>query len=135
MRRARISWKPAENQQLDPEFIGNLKAVLFYLIHKELMDNWQLREIYHALGGDPKKKGPRLRRVNMDALQEFLKDFPDARAVRQSILEPPKPAEGKKSKVQMIPRFFPSTTWIAISPRRFAATGKTVTSLQRLATW
>jgi hypothetical protein len=88
----------AENHQLDPEFIGQLKAVLFYLIQKDKMNNWQLREIYHALGGDPKKKGPKTKRANMPALQEFLADYPDARTIRKSLTQPTKPAAGKQPK-------------------------------------
>jgi hypothetical protein len=75
----------AENQQLDPIYIAKLKHVLFYLIEKNLMDNKQLRQIYQALGGDPKKKGPRPKRVNMPALDELLKDFPDARQIRHCL--------------------------------------------------
>ncbi len=77
----------AENQQLDPAFIAKLKHVLFYLIDKDLMDNKQLRLIYQALGGDPKKKGPRPKRVNKEALDELLADFPDARSIRDSLVE------------------------------------------------
>ncbi len=86
----------AANQQLDPDFIGHLKSVLFYLIDKELMDSYELREIYQALGGDPKKKGPRPKRANMTALKELLNVFPDARGIRESLIERPAPAPGKK---------------------------------------
>jgi hypothetical protein len=89
----------AENYQLDPSFIGKLKAVLFYLIHKNKMDNWQLREIYHALGGDPKKKGPRSKRKNMAAVEEFLTAYPGPGAIRESLVEPPKSAVSKKSRL------------------------------------
>src|SRR5439155_15507005 len=43
----------AENQQRDLAVIAKLKAVLFYVIHTALMDNYELRDVYHALGGDP----------------------------------------------------------------------------------
>jgi hypothetical protein len=94
----------AENHQLDPSFIGKLKAVLFYLIHKDKMDNWQLREIYHAMGGDPKKKGPRPRRKNMGALEEFLEAYPAPGAIRESLVEPPKPIANKITKPPSSPK-------------------------------
>ena len=48
--------RAAENRQLEPRFIAKLKSVLFYQIESDLMDNWELREIYHALGGDPPRR-------------------------------------------------------------------------------
>jgi len=77
--------RAAEHHQLEPRFIAKLKAVLFYQIETELMDNWALREIYHALGGDPRKKGPKSRRANMPALQEFLDTYPEPRQIREDL--------------------------------------------------
>ncbi len=94
----------AENQDRPPPLIAKLRAVLFYLIHNGLMDNWQLREIYHSLGGDPTKRG-RKRQPNDAALEELLSAFPDPRKIQVQLgggsepipepQPPPKPAQGK----------------------------------------
>jgi hypothetical protein len=89
----------ASNRQLDPILIGKLKAVLFYVIKEEKMDNYQLREIYHAIGGDPKKKGPKSKRANEAALKEFLEDYPEARIIRDSLKGVEIPPAAKSSKV------------------------------------
>jgi len=77
--------RAAENRQLEPRFVAKLKAVLFYQIESNLMNNWELRGIYHALGGDPRKKGPKSRRTNMEALEEFLGNYPDPRQIRDDL--------------------------------------------------
>lgn len=77
--------RAAENHQLDPKFVAKLKAVLFYQIDQEVMDNYDLRIIYHALGGDPKKKGPKSRRANMPALEVLLNTYPDPRTIREDL--------------------------------------------------
>jgi hypothetical protein len=87
----------AENQQRDPAFMGKLKHVLFYLIHKDLMDNKQLRQIRQALGRDPKKKGRSSKRVNMPALEELLNDFPDARDIRNKLAEQTSESQTKET--------------------------------------
>lgn len=74
----------AENQERDPELIAKLRAVLFYIIHNDLMDNWQLREIYHSLGGDPTKRG-RKRQPNDVALEKFLSEFPSPREIQKQL--------------------------------------------------
>lgn len=76
--------RAAENQERSPSLIGKVKAVLFYLVHNDLMNNWQLREIYHALGGDPTKQG-RKRQPNEAAVVEFLGGFPEARDVQRQL--------------------------------------------------
>jgi hypothetical protein len=77
--------RAAENHSLDPKFIAKLKAVLFYIIDNNVMDNWDLRDIYYSLGGDPRKKGPKSRRTNMPALNELLDTYPDARKIRDDL--------------------------------------------------
>jgi hypothetical protein len=91
----------AQNQDRPPALIAKLRAVLFFLIHKDLMDNWDLREIYHSLGGDPTKRG-RKRQPNDGALQEFLDQFPEPRDLQRELgggaaeLPPPPPPPTKK---------------------------------------
>lgn len=103
----------AENGQRDPAFLAKLKAVLFYVIDRGEMKNWDLRKIYDALGGDPRKRGPK-KAANESALAQYLKQFPDARDIQAGLLqdrdeeeteepttEPdakPKPQSGTKSK-------------------------------------
>lgn len=77
--------RAAANRQLDPKFIAKLKAVLFYVIDRNLMDNWELRSIYHALGGDPRKRGRKPPGPNMDALQELLDKYPEVREIREDL--------------------------------------------------
>jgi hypothetical protein len=76
----------AENGQRDPEFLTKLKAVLFYVIDRGEMKNWDLRKIYDALGGDPRKRGPK-RVANEGALTHYLKQFPDARDIQTGLLQ------------------------------------------------
>jgi hypothetical protein len=77
--------RAAENRQSEPKFVAKLKAVLFYQIESDLMNNWELRGIYHALGGDPRKKGPKSKRTNLEALEEFLGNYPDPRQIREDL--------------------------------------------------
>ena len=76
----------AENGQRDPTFLAKLKAVLFYLIDKGEMDNWEIRRFYDALGGDPKKRG-RKRPANEKALADYLGQFPDAKGIQVSLVK------------------------------------------------
>lgn len=76
----------AENGQRDPAFLAKLKAVLFYLIDKDEMDNWEIRLFYDALGGDPKKRG-RKRPANEKALTDYLGQFPDAKGIQASLVK------------------------------------------------
>jgi len=101
--------RAAANRQLDPKFIAKLKAVLFYQIESDLMDNWELREIYHALGGDPRKKGPKSKRANMEALEEFLGTYPDPRQIREDLKGrhapkplPPSASDGKSRSAKPV---------------------------------
>ena len=99
--------RAAENRQLEPKFVAKLKAVLFYQIESNLMNNWELRGIYHALGGDPRKKGPKSRRTNMEALEEFIGNYPDPRQIRDDL------------KARHSPKLLPAAT-----PPGKAAAGK-----------
>ena len=96
----------AENQQRDPAFIAKLKAVLFHVIHTELMDNYELRDVFHALGGDPRKKG-RKREANPNALAEFIAGYPASpKEIQRDLLkkqpepEPVPKKGGKDSKAK-----------------------------------
>jgi hypothetical protein len=84
----------AENQQLDPPVLAKLRAVLFYLIDQEVMDNWQLRKIYDALGGDPRKGGPK-KQANMSALKELLAAFPNPAEIQQGLLQSHQPVAAR----------------------------------------
>lgn len=75
----------AENNNYDPDFMVKLKSTLFYVIDRELMDNWEIRKIYAALGGDPKKRG-RKPKVNVGALKEFLGEFPEPKKMQEALL-------------------------------------------------
>jgi len=83
---ARKVMTAAENQQRPPAFLAKLRAVLFYVIHMGEMNNYDIREIYRALGGDPRKRG---RRVDPkpEILDEFIAEFPDPRTIRKEIAE------------------------------------------------
>lgn len=86
----------AENQQRSPLEIARLKFVLFYVIHCDLMDNFQLRNVYVALGGDPKKRGRRYE-ARPEALKEFLDRFPDNKTLRAQVsVGKPQPPSSKK---------------------------------------
>jgi hypothetical protein len=88
----------AENRQYDLKFLAKLKAVLFFVIHREIMNNYDLRDIYDALGGDPRKKG-RKKVQNPEVLAEFLADYPDdPREMRADLLRPKAPAPTPTSK-------------------------------------
>jgi hypothetical protein len=76
----------AENQQLDPPVLAKIRAVLFYEIDRDLMSNWQLRKIYDALGGDPKKGGKK-QQPNKAALDELLAEFPSPLEIQQDLLQ------------------------------------------------
>ncbi len=76
----------AENQQLDPPLLAKIRAALFYLIDQEVISNYQLRRIYDALGGDPRKGGKK-QDPNMAALQELLGEFPTPRQIQQGLLQ------------------------------------------------
>lgn len=73
----------AENHQIDPAQLIRLKAVLFYLIRNNMMDNYELRGIYRALGGDPKKGGRK--EPDREALRDLLAAFPDARDIQSEM--------------------------------------------------
>jgi hypothetical protein len=75
----------AENSGQGLAFLAKLKSVLFYLIDREQMNNWQLRKIYQALGGDPKRRGRKPKLANAEALDEFMGEFPEPRTIREAI--------------------------------------------------
>jgi hypothetical protein len=82
----------AENNNHEPAFIARLKSALFYVIDRGQMDNWELRKIYQALGGDPKKRGPK-KVANIDALREFLAQFPSPKEIQEALVEPMSPVK------------------------------------------
>jgi hypothetical protein len=61
------------------------------VIQADLMDNYDIRRIYQALGGDPKKRGKKPRE-NRQALQELLDSFPDPEDIEESLAPEPEPA-------------------------------------------
>jgi ParB-like chromosome segregation protein Spo0J len=75
----------AENSGQALRFMAKLKSVLFYVIDREQMDNWQLRKIYQALGGDPKRRGRKPGLANASALNEFLGEFPEPRMIQEAL--------------------------------------------------
>lgn len=83
---------------MSPAELAKLKHVLFYLIHYNLMNNYEIRKIYQAQGGDPKKRGKKPQ-ANLQALKELLDSFPDAAVIEESLEDEPKPeAPAKKQK-------------------------------------
>jgi hypothetical protein len=95
----------AKNQQHDQKKLARLQAVLFYYIHEESMTNYEIREVYDAGGGDPKRKGRRPTR-NADALDELLDSFPEPRIIKEVLTgkrselpsTSPAPTDGKRPK-------------------------------------
>jgi hypothetical protein len=84
--------RAVRNQSRDPAFIARIRAALFYTVNKDLMDNYELRDIYKALGGDPKSRG---RRTTPDekALADWLSSFPDnPKAIQRKLLGKEEPA-------------------------------------------
>ena len=116
----------AENQQMDPPVLAKLRAVVFYCIDRDVMSNWQLRKIYDALGGDPRKGGKK-QQANKSAFTELLAEFPPPKEIQQSLLQarnpivqPPAPrptppaggkssAEGRKTTPDAAPKKAPTT--------------------------
>ncbi len=92
----------AEHNNHELNFIAKLKSALFYVIDREHMTNWDLRKIYDALGGDPRKRG-RKKAANLGALNEFLSQFPEPKNIQAALIanrpptlsiEPPKAPPG-----------------------------------------
>jgi hypothetical protein len=83
---ARKIVQAAENNHHDPAFMVKLKSALFYMIDRGLMDNWQLRKIYDALGGDPKKRGRKPKGTNVEALKELLSQFPEPKKIQEALV-------------------------------------------------
>lgn len=87
----------AENNSHDPAFMAKLKSALFYVIDREQMDNWELRKIYDALGGDPKKRGPKPKVANTGALKEFLGQFPEPKQIQEALIADRQPVSITKA--------------------------------------
>jgi hypothetical protein len=84
---------------LEPAQLAKLKYILFYVIHTDLMNNYDIRDIYKALGGDPKKPGKKPQ-ANRQALQELLDSYPDPEEIEESLAEQPElevPAKKQKA--------------------------------------
>ncbi len=66
--------RAAKNQGWPPELFAKLKAYLFNQILTGNFENWDLRLIYQAIGGDPKSRGkksqplPRAQKLLLDSL-------------------------------------------------------------------
>jgi hypothetical protein len=122
----------AENAQRAPEFLAKLKAVLFYLIHRDEMTNWNIRRFYDALGGDPKKPGRRPS-ANERALAEYLGQFPDAKSIRASLVREEgqkattkaAPTTGKTSKGGVLAAIEVDRAKVAAATQRFLSTMET----------
>jgi hypothetical protein len=81
---------------LAPAQLAKLKYILFYVIHTDLMNNYDIREIYKALGGDPKRPGKKPQ-ANPQALQELLDSYPDPEVIEQSLEQEPEPPAKKQT--------------------------------------
>lgn len=86
------SVRAAENKNRSPAFLAKLKSVMFYQIDREEMSNWDLRKIYDALGGDPKRRGPKPKTENAAALKGFLDEFPGPKKIQESLVADRAPA-------------------------------------------
>jgi hypothetical protein len=82
---------------LEPAQLAKLKYFLFYVIHTDLMNNYDIRKIYQALGGDPKKPGKKPQ-ANRQALQELLESFPDPEVIEESLEDEPEPEPPAKKQ-------------------------------------
>ena len=84
----------AHGQGWKPELNGKLKAWLFHSILVGSMDNWQLREIYRAIGGNPNTAGRKLtpHPKSEKLLKENLPDAVELRGVSKELAD----AEAKK---------------------------------------
>ncbi len=71
----------AKQQGWSPLDMKNLKAWLFHQIQERNIDNWELREIYKTIGGDPTRKGKKPRQKTK-ARENFVKRLPDSNKVR-----------------------------------------------------
>jgi hypothetical protein len=88
---------------LEPGQLAKLKYILFHVIHTDLMTNYDIRKIYQALGGDPKKPGKKPQ-ANAQALQELLDSYPDPEVIEESLEDEPEPGPpAKKQKAGKAP--------------------------------
>ena len=73
----------AKNQGWKPQMLGKLKAWIFQNILEENLQNWDLREIYKAIGGNPTKRGRKM--ASLPKSEKLLKDrLPDPKTVRDA---------------------------------------------------
>jgi hypothetical protein len=80
---------------LEPAQLAKLRYILFYVIQTDLMNNYEIRRIYQALGGDPKRPGKKPRE-NRQALQELLDSYPDAEVIEEALEQDVEPAPKQK---------------------------------------
>jgi hypothetical protein len=71
----------AKQQGWPPSDLKNLKAWLFHQIQERNIDNWELREIYKIIGGDPTRKGKKPIQKTK-ARENFVKKLPDSDKLR-----------------------------------------------------
>lgn len=72
----------AKNQGWKPDLMERLKAWLFHQILEREISNWDLREIYKIIGGDPTKRGKKPREKTK-ARDSFVQGLPDSRKIRE----------------------------------------------------
>lgn len=65
-----------------PEDFGKLKVFLFHQIQVRNMDNWDLRKVYQAIGGDPKARGKKPTRLP-NAEKHLKANLPTPAAVQE----------------------------------------------------
>jgi hypothetical protein len=87
--------------ELDPGQLAKLKHLLFHVIHTELMTNYEIRKIYQAQGGNPKKRGKKPQ-ANPQALKDLLESYPSPEEIEESLKEEPE-SPAKKQKVSKSP--------------------------------
>lgn len=71
----------AKNQGWSPELMKKLKAWLFHQIQERNIDNWDLREIYKLIGGDPSKRGKKPKQKTK-AKTSFIQKLPNPEVIR-----------------------------------------------------
>lgn len=72
----------AKNQGWKPDLMTRLKAWIFHQILEREISNWDLREIYKMIGGDPTKRGKKPREKTK-ARDCFVRELPDPNIIRE----------------------------------------------------
>lgn len=72
----------AKNQNWSPELTARLKAWLFHQMQEKNITNWELREIYKIIGGDPSRRGKKPKQQTM-AREKFVSKLPDPKIIRE----------------------------------------------------